>query len=578
MKIFLAILLSCLPCLSARAVDVYVDNAATGANNGSSWANAYTSFTSLVGGLGPGTNVYISGGTTSKVYGTNDLCNPDGDTKSIIYISNAGSAAGGFIRISAGSEAPVDASSHNGKVILDWRGGGRRADTVVMQSYCILDGGANTNIWIINNTNLVTKDYNKAVTLGSVRSMVLRCGISNVNNGIHVSSSCTSNLVSWNYMTNVLGDLCIGWQSDYEHFFANEVCSNTVYATSHYDLDSVIEAPPGTRMLGGSDCIKASKGAYVHHNKCRTATMGWHFGGASPGVHPITQQHPDTFQTANDANHQIYFANDLQSPINSFFELGLNRRTTNVIIAFNKGVLIETNFWQGGHNIMEMTSEGWTNEWMVGISIFNNTFADMWGGNVWMGMAWDKNSATGGPTNGYAIYFPQVKDVVWHNNVWFNTSRSDTPSVLLGSYANANWNPSLPAQLRFTHNYLGAGDHGGTNVIVGTNEIVSLIGQGTNFQHHWHQVVGDPMFANYVKLSQASDLRPAVGSPLVSSGTNLYAFMASIGIPTEDFDGYPLPSSGAWNVGAFNTNGVAGGGGGGSSPTAPAPLRLKFRK
>jgi hypothetical protein len=45
----------------------YVDSAATGANNGTSWTDAWTSL-SAINGLAPGDTVYISGGSTNKVY------------------------------------------------------------------------------------------------------------------------------------------------------------------------------------------------------------------------------------------------------------------------------------------------------------------------------------------------------------------------------------------------------------------------------------------------------------------------------------------------------------------------------
>lgn len=51
----------------AFGASVYVDNAATGLNNGTSWANAYTSFPTAAQ-IAPGDTVWISGGTTSKVY------------------------------------------------------------------------------------------------------------------------------------------------------------------------------------------------------------------------------------------------------------------------------------------------------------------------------------------------------------------------------------------------------------------------------------------------------------------------------------------------------------------------------
>ncbi|MCH7770919.1 MAG: hypothetical protein IIA49_07870, partial [Bacteroidetes bacterium] len=54
---------------SISATDYYVDKDASGANNGTSWNNAWQSFSSINWSvLGGGDTMYISGGTTSKTY------------------------------------------------------------------------------------------------------------------------------------------------------------------------------------------------------------------------------------------------------------------------------------------------------------------------------------------------------------------------------------------------------------------------------------------------------------------------------------------------------------------------------
>ena len=82
----------------------YVDNAATGANNGTSWANSWTSFSKIVWGptgVKAGDTIYISGGAISKTY-----------TQKLNV--GASGSEGNPIIIRIGQD-----SGHNGMVIID---------------------------------------------------------------------------------------------------------------------------------------------------------------------------------------------------------------------------------------------------------------------------------------------------------------------------------------------------------------------------------------------------------------------------------------------------------------------------
>ena len=52
---------------SSYCTEYYVDKDASGAGDGTSWADAWTSLSAITG-VGPGDTVYVSGGTTSKLY------------------------------------------------------------------------------------------------------------------------------------------------------------------------------------------------------------------------------------------------------------------------------------------------------------------------------------------------------------------------------------------------------------------------------------------------------------------------------------------------------------------------------
>ena len=85
-----------------EAATYYVDRDASGSNNGTSWANAWKSFSAINwGSFRPGDVLYISGGSSSKTYFEALVVNTDGTSQNPIIISK-GTTAG-----------------HDGKAIID---------------------------------------------------------------------------------------------------------------------------------------------------------------------------------------------------------------------------------------------------------------------------------------------------------------------------------------------------------------------------------------------------------------------------------------------------------------------------
>jgi hypothetical protein len=88
------------------AANWYVDKDASGSNNGASWTNAWVSFSAINwSSVKPGDTIYISGGTTSKIYYEQ------------LHI-NASGSDGSPITIKVGEE-----SEHDGTVIITNRNG-----------------------------------------------------------------------------------------------------------------------------------------------------------------------------------------------------------------------------------------------------------------------------------------------------------------------------------------------------------------------------------------------------------------------------------------------------------------------
>lgn len=126
----------------ASAREWYIDNAATGSNNGTSWANAWTSFAGIIwGNLGvtAGDTIYISGGSSSKTY------------TEALTIKGSG-AAGNHITIKPGS-ASLNPTGHNGKVIISNPSGS--GINITSKNYIKIDGqyGSLKNILLQHNGN-----------------------------------------------------------------------------------------------------------------------------------------------------------------------------------------------------------------------------------------------------------------------------------------------------------------------------------------------------------------------------------------------------------------------------------------
>jgi hypothetical protein len=131
---------------SIQARNWYVDNAANGANNGNSWADAWKSLGS-VAGLSPGDTVYISGGTTSQTYNVSGGWSPAGGTpgKPITYQTGQDTGHNGVVILDGANNSFVIRDVGNNIVISGNVGGAVHMRLINDANHCVIQTNADSN-------------------------------------------------------------------------------------------------------------------------------------------------------------------------------------------------------------------------------------------------------------------------------------------------------------------------------------------------------------------------------------------------------------------------------------------------
>lgn len=483
----LVVLLSVTGGECAFSANWYVDNAATGANNGTSWASAWTSFSSIIwgtSGIKAGDTLYISGGSTSKTY-----------TSSLV--AGASGTAGSPITIK------LDAanSAHNGTVIFN-------NAYITVANYVTVDGSVNgaSHLMITNIYNAGSKDTGRAVWGTSTTGVKLYyITVSGCNNGFNLQYATAFEIAHCNF-THILGDSAIMTiQSSGATFDVNLIYSNTIYSSGW-----------------GADKIQCGNG---------TSIFGNYFSGQLATGAEVSGQHPDSVQC--EGVYLKIYNNEFVDCGDSDIDMGWSYANPNYshMWIYNNVFRITSNrqsYYAGDYYpdfIRFYGNAGDPMASMSDIKIYNNTFVD--------NPNWD----------GFHFYNyqgnPTASGIEIKNNLFYNCGSSSSFRAIEIDPSSAFTADSfvLDANIYYYPSAVGA-----WVAIKGSPQTAS----SWVAANEPHGKTNAPVFVRYAAYGANNDFHPAgTDAAARNAGVNLSAYF------TTDKDGANRPSSAAWDIGAY---------------------------
>ena len=476
---------------SSMAANWYVDNASTGARTGTSWANAWSSFASIVwgsSGVKAGDTLYISGGSATKSYSEK-------------WTVGASGTAGNPITITIDAANP----NHNGIVNFDMNAEGDNGNgvviTVVGKKYITFNGNVNgdRHIQINNFRNATTKDATAGID-GYDNSYIIidHLSFTNDNNPVIFTGANTGMEIANCSFVNVRGNVAIEIMSPLETGWD----SNKI----HHNMIGLCSA--GSPNWSGPDGIECGFGTSIYNNIFVESV----FTGVAPG------QHPDMIQMGG-GYIKIYnneFRNTGDSCLD--FDCWSYGSPHDVWIYNNVFHIVNTIDTSPDYFRLYSTSAAVTS--LTNIKFMNNTFVD---NTTYVGIAF--RGMRGNPTaSGCEI----------RNNLFLNVGISQYfPTIAIDAssgYQLSDW----------------AIDY---NLYAGNGYVVF---EGVGYTPaSWlaakesHGRIGMPSLVSYSWQSANNDFHLTSADTVArGAGTDLSAYF------TSDKDGNPRPT-GTWDIGAY---------------------------
>ena len=495
--IYSGILLLGIVC-NANAASWYIDNTASGSHNGTSWTNAWASFSQIVwgaGGVVGGDTLYISGGSTSKTYTA---------TGNNMLTVGASGSSGSRITIATGAKSPSP-TGHNGLVIFDGNSNYNTLINVASRNYITIDGeksGA-TN-WQFKNVSMSSSE-NAAIDFSSSNFFIATyLEILTIPMGLYGTYANDSEISYCNIhdLRQECAVRTIVGNSGATAYGRTKLHHNTIVVST--------SAPNGY----GPDGFQTGESTDVYNNNF--SSVNGTIGGA---------QHPDYIQTAG--RYTRIYNNTFRNPIDSAVDFDVSGNMDGLwehIWIYNNVFVCDSTIsaessWPSGIRMYNNTDSTITD-----IVIANNTFVD-WGATG--GKAgYPFRLQTGGSAS---VTSTQVK-----NNIFYNSGNGSYEAVIIEASSGAT-----AADWNFDYNLINAGSGGSSAVTV----------DGSSYTQT-HNRTSAPAFSTYSAGSASNVYTLSLSDTAAKDqGVDLSAYF------TTDKTG--ATRSGSWDIGAYEyTSGI----------------------
>lgn len=523
----------------AASTTWYVDKDATctpgSTCDGTSWDTAWKTFSAITwgtGGVQAGHTLYISGGTVSKTYTV--------ATHGTLAPTASGTGESARIQIKVGQASP-----HNGQVIID--GGGTSAGiSLAYRSWITVDGnvGGSRNLRVTNGAMFPWQS-----------SIVYMPGVSSANKAtglrlsyLEIDKGCDGVNARYNkyleidnsYIHDIRGDAAIaatagegGWGDIKIHH--NTIVTNKATGSGY--------GPDGITITYGGDIynntIYSTDGDVVGHSNIGTShTLVYPDETDCSGI-TYCYQHCDLIQATGKRmriyNNKFYYGG------NSIYYRSTAETEVSDIWFYNN-VFSQPGLWA---IVLDYRNDATKPTTFARIYVLNNTFTD--------------HSTHEWGTINSLVTDAAITDVQVKNNIFYNSGVDRAYNDRLS----AGQCTSLYASSKVSNNVVHAGDHGEAGWQCNYSDYSSSCASCT--------FSTEPTFTDYTEYDTSSDLSLAEGDTAArGKGANLTTLLASAGLPRSDIVGTDRPTSGAWDVGAYQY--TAGGSPDEEVPTAPTNL------